>query len=155
VDAFEYEIRKTFHSVEQARKWENRVLQKMGVVGDDRFINATDNYSIDPKDAAKSGARRKGILHPNFGKTNKYLAQYNKDHPKVGIENWMFGRGGSAHPNYGRRGSLSPLYGRKRPELSTTVTCPHCLKEGGVSGMRRWHFAKCQNKPIQQKEGIN
>lgn len=127
----------------------------MGVVDDDRFINATDNYSIDPKDAAKSGARRKGILHPNFGKTNKYLAQYNKDHPKVGIENWMFGRGGSAHPNYGRRGSLSPLYGRKRPELSTTVTCPHCLKEGGVSGMRRWHFAKCQNKPIQQKEGIN
>lgn len=26
------------------------------------------------------------------------------------------------------------------------VVCPHCNKEGGERGMKRWHFDKCKNK---------
>ena len=26
------------------------------------------------------------------------------------------------------------------------ITCPHCKKEGGNSGMKRWHFDKCKKK---------
>lgn len=26
------------------------------------------------------------------------------------------------------------------------ITCPHCGVEGGVIGMKRWHFDKCKSK---------
>lgn len=27
------------------------------------------------------------------------------------------------------------------------ITCPHCLRQGGLAGMKRWHFEKCKEKP--------
>lgn len=42
------QIRHIFTNSEKARKWESKVLKRMNVVKDDRFINKTDNYSIDP-----------------------------------------------------------------------------------------------------------
>lgn len=29
------------------------------------------------------------------------------------------------------------------------VTCPHCNKEGGITGMKSWHFEKCRNKGVE------
>lgn len=33
---------------------------------------------------------------------------------------------------------------RGQPHVSRIVTCPHCKKEGHLSGMIRWHFDKCR-----------
>ena len=33
---------------------------------------------------------------------------------------------------------------RNRPQDTTTVVCPHCLKEGDYKNMKRWHFDRCK-----------
>jgi len=33
---------------------------------------------------------------------------------------------------------------RKPKGLQENLTCPHCGKIGGASGMTRWHFDKCK-----------
>jgi hypothetical protein len=30
------------------------------------------------------------------------------------------------------------------------LVCPHCLREGGISIMKRWHFDNCNQAPIQK-----
>ena len=56
------QVRKLFNNVEKARLWEHKVLKRMNVIRNDKFINKTDNKSIDPSCALK------GIFHPNYGK---------------------------------------------------------------------------------------
>lgn len=31
-----------------------------------------------------------------------------------------------------------------KQEFRELVTCPHCNKPGGTSGMKRWHFNNCK-----------
>ena len=42
------QIRKIFDDTTKARLWETKVLKRMNVVKDDRWLNKTDNISIDP-----------------------------------------------------------------------------------------------------------
>ena len=65
------EIRRTFKNTIQARVWEERVLKRMKVVGNDRWLNKTDNKSIAPL--------------------------YGKDHPMAKAENRVK-VGGPGHP---------------------------------------------------------
>ena len=43
-------IRKIFNDKKSARLWENRVLKRMKVVNDDKWLNKTDNVAIDHED---------------------------------------------------------------------------------------------------------
>ena len=43
------QVRKTFNDTQEARLWENRVLKRMKVVGDNKWLNRTDNRSIAPQ----------------------------------------------------------------------------------------------------------
>lgn len=36
----------------------------------------------------------------------------------------------------------------KNKSPNTILSCPHCLKKGGASGMKRYHFEKCKFKEI-------
>ena len=47
------QIRKTFEDENKARLWEEKVLKKMKVVKNDKWINKTDNISIDSECALK------------------------------------------------------------------------------------------------------
>ena len=46
INAFEVEIRQTFTDSMKARMWELKVLQRMNVIHNPKFINKTDNTSI-------------------------------------------------------------------------------------------------------------
>lgn len=48
-DAFEFEIRQTFSEPRSAQQWEAKVLKRMKVVGDPKWINRHDNISFEPK----------------------------------------------------------------------------------------------------------
>lgn len=37
-----------------------------------------------------------------------------------------------------------PMKGKKFPKIK----CPHCNKEGGLSGMKSWHFDNCKFKEV-------
>tara|TARA_B110000503_G_scaffold24322_1_gene38379 strand:+ start:696 stop:1328 length:633 start_codon:yes stop_codon:yes gene_type:complete len=57
------DIRETFDSVESATEWENKVLKRMSVVNDSRFLNATANMAIICRTVFDRGA--------NFSSWNK------------------------------------------------------------------------------------
>lgn len=46
------EVRKTFTSVPLAQQWEHKVLRRLKVTSNPRWINRTDNISISPEDCA-------------------------------------------------------------------------------------------------------
>jgi len=63
------QVRKTFNDTQAARLWENRVLKRMKVVGNDKWLNRTDNKSIAPLH---------GVDHPHYGKKGKAHHSYGK-----------------------------------------------------------------------------
>ncbi|NBS94318.1 MAG: hypothetical protein EBS91_11290 [Betaproteobacteria bacterium] len=65
------EIRKTFDSVDSARVWEHKVLRRMKVTADEKWLNKTDNKSISPMPGESNPMFGKvGELHPRFGSTH-------------------------------------------------------------------------------------
>ena len=61
---------------------------------------------------------------------------------------------GALNPNYGRVFPKSTRLKMREAKLGTKqkrVTCPHCNKEGGVSGMATWHFDKCKYKEVKNE----
>ena len=73
------EIRRTFKNTIQARFWEERVLKRMKVVGNDRWLNKTDNKSIAPlygKDHPHYG--KTGDAHHSYGKLNNRASEAQK-----------------------------------------------------------------------------
>lgn len=57
------EIRKTFNTIDEATQWENKVLKRLNVVEDKRFLNATANIAIICRKEFDRGA--------NFSEWNK------------------------------------------------------------------------------------
>ena len=55
-------IRKVFQDTNSVRMWEHRVLKKLKVIYNDRWLNKTDNKAIAPMP---------GELNPMFGKTGE------------------------------------------------------------------------------------
>jgi len=72
-----------------------------------------------------------GVLNPFFGKTHsdetkaKFCLRTHSDETKSKISNSKKGI------KYGKQEIL---------------TCPHCSKSGGKSGIKRWHFENCKSK---------
>jgi hypothetical protein len=148
------EIRKIFVSREKAILWENKVLQKMNVISDDKWLNRTNNKAIHPEDCSKAFKGKTGSNHPAYGRKNTFLSEYNKINNVIRNKKYS----GALHPFYGKTGSDHPAYGfRKmtREELKEHVICPHCSKKGKLGGMQRWHFDNCKkNQPnIEQQKG--
>lgn len=69
------QIRKTFNNINDARNWEHKVLRRMNIIYNDKFLNKTDNHSIDPKYAV-----HRGPAHWLFGKK---LTDEQKAHLKL------------------------------------------------------------------------
>ena len=63
--SFQFEIRKTFKTAQQAMAWEFKVLRRMKVVYRKDFLNQSDNKRIDPKLLSKM---RMGKGNPMYGK---------------------------------------------------------------------------------------
>lgn len=147
-ESFKFEIRKEFETTEKAMIWESKVLRRMHVTKNDKFLNKTDNSAIDPVDASKAMKGRKGNMHPAFGNKRNDVSERNKS--AVGSKNPMYGKVGKDAPASRRIGELHPLYGKKSPWISEyckqVVTCTHCNKKGKMAGMNRWHFDNCKLK---------
>lgn len=53
------QVRKIFEDRNSALEWEHMVLRKMGVIGDDRWLNKSDNKAICPKAAGVWKGRKR------------------------------------------------------------------------------------------------
>jgi hypothetical protein len=66
-------IRKVFQDANSVRLWEHRVLKKLKVIYNDRWLNKTDNKAIAPMS---------GELNPMFGKTGELSFRWGSKHSK-------------------------------------------------------------------------
>lgn len=134
-------VRKQFNDSIKARQWESKVLKKLKVVNNKKFLNKTDNISIDP-----NAALRGSLKSTNIGKTRKDLSERN--YKAIGEKNHMFGKTGELAPRFGITGNKHPMFGKTNKgaskALKKIMECPHCLKTGQAAGMNRWHFDNCK-----------
>jgi len=134
-------VTKVFDDADKARNWETKFLKRVKAAINEKFLNKTDNISIDP-DAALKGSLKstnKGNIREDVSKRNSKM---------TGAKNHMYGKTGELAPNFGRTGEKHPMFGKKNTGSSAankrTTTCPHCSKTGQMSGMKRWHFDNCK-----------
>lgn len=66
------QIRRTFSCKNSARAWENRVLKRLNVVNENKWLNKTDNKSIEPL---------YGDDHPNSKRRGENSPLYKKSRP--------------------------------------------------------------------------
>jgi hypothetical protein len=86
------DIRKTFSSVEAAILWEEKVLRKVKVLKDDKWLNQNitgairgvfhTNYVRTPEIKQKIGASRKGKFNAKDTKTGKMIGLVSADDPR-------------------------------------------------------------------------
>jgi len=131
------EIRKTFSNADDAKDWEHRILQRMNVVKEDKWLNGNDKLGPPLLTGEKSPMYgRTGEKNPMYGKTGEKHPLYGKplseetkkkmSEGKMGEKNPMYGRTGEKNPNYGKTpseetkkkmsegmmGEKNPMYGR-------------------------------------------
>lgn len=168
IESFKFEIRKTFDSVEKARKWETKVLSKIGVTKRDDYLNKTDNISRPPIYGLGNPVHQVGVKK----KISKSLLKYyetndNARKGKPGHLGSVKQKQAVSKSNSERVWSEESLLklsvsqtGLKKPPLSINhkqkisefhkrkpklkIQCPHCDVIGGVNTMGRWHFDNCK-----------
>jgi hypothetical protein len=75
-------IRRTFNSVDQARLWESRVLKKLKVLKDNRWLNAN---------VGKAYSWKSGVEHQNYGRVFSQEARQKQSISKSKLRWWNNG----------------------------------------------------------------
>lgn len=105
-----------------------------------------ENRIVHEETRKKQSEARKGYVMPES--TKKKLSEINKGNSyKKGYKltpEQIETRRKVAMGNTNRRGK--PISETQKENMRRTVICPYCKKEGGLSGMSRWHFNNCKFK---------
>jgi hypothetical protein len=143
------QIRKTFQNATQAKTWEEKVLRRMNVILDERFINKNVNGRF-----IKEGPQSKEHIEKRI---------------KIGVKTRM--KNGSylvssetkLKISASTKGVLKPFSEEHSNNIKfrmsvfnkKVICCPYCNKEGQYSNMKRWHFDNCKKNPsnnVKKKE---
>lgn len=135
------QIRKIFEDSKTAKIWEERVLRRMNVINDSRFLNKNVNGKF-----LKEGPQSKEHI-------SKRIESLKKNGKKKGVIAWTK----ETHPDYAQRVSEA-LRGipkteehinnmRNRIQDTMVLQCPHCMKTGDYKNMKRWHMDRCKHNP--------
>ena len=154
------EIRRTFKNTIQARVWEERVLKRMKVVGNDRWLNKHDNMSPPinplgnlamrrPENRAKARLNNTGEGNPMFGKKHRRLTCQHCS-KEVAINAFNIWHGSNCETinldaknlaKLRNSGTNNPMYGKKQ-EIKK---CECCGKQVSAPNYVRWHGNKCKS----------
>jgi hypothetical protein len=121
------EVRKVFNSKELARLWEHKVLKRLKVVKSNKWLNKTDNKSIEPLC---------GNLHPHYGKKSVNSHSYGIKRPYVSIikkKEWS--KNNPMHNNDCKQKSI----------VARSGDCHHMknpIVKEKVSGKNNWIYKK-------------
>jgi hypothetical protein len=123
------QVRKVFANAVLAQEWEHRVLKRMKVVGNDQWLNKTDNKSIAPL---------YGEAHPHFGKRGKdshsYGIKRSKEFVEAQRQRWLLTGGPMKNPESVKKQNAKTCgdnHHMKRPEVVEKV-----------SGKNNWIYQK-------------
>jgi hypothetical protein len=166
------EIRKTFLSQIDAREWEHKVLRRLKVIENERWLNKSNGRAIPPQfgrqhseDFKERQRRRMLKNNPMVGRVQsereKEIRQEIRKKPKSekAKENIRNGKIGDKNPNYGRKHDSEyckrmseKLKGRVFSEehrqnlkgKKNRVECSYCHKLFSPHIISRYHGIKCQ-----------
>lgn len=135
LDAFKFEIRKTFDDVDSCRKWESTVLRRLKVTTNENWINKNINGIFLPygKQSQEQVKKRISKLKQTLKQNPRKLSEETKQ--KISKSS---------------KGKEKPMTKEHIEKLhchtnnSSIVTCPHCGKSGQFTNMKRWHFDRCK-----------
>ena len=138
------QVRKVFDSADKCKAYEMKVLQRLGVLTKDKWLNKNINGKFlphgpqTPEHVAKR--IRKGLA-TKLSKGTLHVASWSKEtHPHVGkkLSELLTGVPKSA-------AHIEKM--KERPQNILSVECPHCHKTGEYKNMQRWHFDRCKQNP--------
>lgn len=126
------QIRKVFDDAEKARLWENKILIKMNVVNDEKWLNKTDNKSIDPDCAIKGTKKHIGMKRSEETKQKMRGPKSEQHKMNMSIARKKLFENGYKNPNPALRddvkkklsdtmkvvmlGENNPMFGKKHSE---------------------------------------
>lgn len=97
------QIRKVFETKEKAIEWETKVLRKINVIEDERWINKTDNRAIDPICAnhgwSETSRRKASKTHTGMKRSESHKKSIS-DSLKGRHCNWLIGK---KKPNHSKK----------------------------------------------------
>ena len=117
------QIRKIFEEgdVEVAREYEHKVLRRLKVVNNDKWLNETDN---------KSRPIYRMVGDDNHMRSPEHRKRLSENNPMT-------------NPEIASK-TAEKLRRSKTGVKHKLVTCPHCSLSGGQSNMTRYHFDNCK-----------
>jgi len=150
------EVRKVFSCVKKCGKWEDKVLARLDVKHNQKWLNLTGKYAFygvtQPWNLGipHSTDTKNKIGSKNLGK--KHSAETNSKKASPGSKNGMYGvrRYGKESPHYGKSHSETTkelLTNLATENRKIKVICPHCGKNGDKQNFSRWHFDNCKLSP--------
>jgi hypothetical protein len=77
-DSFDIQVRRTFKNIDDCREWESRVLKRMNVIQNPRFINKSNNKSISIECCKYSNLRRSDEVKEKQKEIGKRIGSLNK-----------------------------------------------------------------------------
>ena len=135
------QVRKIFSSVEECKMYERKILIKLNVLNNNKWLNKNINGYYLPTGKQTEDHIQKRIIKGI--ETKKQNGTYSKP-------TWNK----ISNPEFAKKVSLS-LKGkpksknhiesmRNRVQDTSVLTCPHCNKTGDYKNMMRWHMNRCK-----------
>jgi hypothetical protein len=126
------EIRRTFDTVENARLWEDKVLRRLRVIYDDKWLNRS--YGNDAfYNRTLSIEHKKKLSIAKIGKKHTEDTKV-----KISIKN---SDSRTPHTQERKNNISLAMKGLVRPKLK----CQHCETYASASSLSRWHNEKCKH----------
>ena len=161
-------VRRTFNSVNQARIWEHRVLLKLNVINNEKWLNGHNTIAFD------SSLVPRGDQHWTRKNPEKLAKRQRHREYRKGDQHWTNQETESAHRHRTRmNGDMNPnnflhnkILSSERLKINNPVNlpgvknkiketltgykhprkiCEHCGKDVADSIYTRWHGTKCKN----------
>jgi hypothetical protein len=154
------QIRHTFNNAYAARTCEERVLKRMRVVEDSKWLNKNDSMAPPinplgnlamrrPENRAKARINNAGSGNPMFGKKQRRIVCQHCA-KEVGVNTFNIWHGDNCYTvnpeskikaKHRNAGTNNPMYGKKQE----VKKCECCGKEVSAPNYARWHGNNCKN----------
>lgn len=135
------QVRKIFDNVDKCRLYEHKVLARLNVLNNDKWLNKNVNGRFLPTGPMSEEhiAKRVASFKKN-GKRKGVVAWTKESNPEAAknVSNALKGRPKSKE-------HIEAM--RSRTQDTTSLTCPHCNKTGDYKNMKRWHMDRCKHNP--------
>lgn len=134
------EVRKTFDTADEARLWEEKVIDKIDAVNSDYWLNRQNKgkkFFVSLEIYKEMGERRK-----NIPLSEEWKQKLRRPSPFKGKKREPFSK--EWKQSIGIESGKARM-GVKRGNYVALI-CPHCGVEGRGGAMKQWHFDKCKKK---------